>query len=224
MATGEGVVEEEKALEPRDSDVPVEAATVRGAFQRLVAENPDKAALRTKDDELSLTWSELDQRVRGLAAGIASLGIDKGDTVAMLLPNVPECHIIDLAAIHLGAVPFTIYNSSSPEQIVHQLENADAKVIFTQQAFLPQVREARPQLPGLAHVVVVDGGAEEDTKAFSDVEAASADDFDFDAAWQAVDAEDLVTLIYTSGTTGPPKGAEWAHRTVMGQLRSLDAA
>src|SRR5262249_46426247 len=70
----------------------------------------------------------------------------------------------------------------------------------------------------------IDGDAGEDTRTLAELEAAGDPDFDFDAAWQAVDAEDLVTLIYTSGTTGPPKGAEWAHRTVMGQLRSLDAA
>src|SRR5437763_6325700 len=140
----------------------------------------------------------------------------------MLLPNVPECHLVDYAAIHLGAVPCTIYDTSPAEQVRHQLANADARVIVTQEAFLEKVDEAAAGLPGLDRVIVTDGGPARLTLA--DVEDAAADDFDFEAAWRAVGAEDLATMIYTSGTTGPPKGAQWAHRTVMAQQRALDAA
>jgi len=201
---------------------PLDAATVCQAFQAVVAQRPDQPALRTKDGEVELTWRGLDERVRALAAGLSGLGVGHGDTVAMLLPNTIECHLIDLAAIHLGAIPFTIYNSSSPEQIRHQLQNADAKLIACQSEFVPRVEEARAGLDGLEHVIVTDG--EGGTATLDDVARAGAPDFDFDAAWKAVDAEDLVTIIYTSGTTGPPKGAQWAHRTVMAQLRALGAA
>ena len=204
---------------------PIEAGTVCEAFQRLVAQQPDKLALRTRDDAWSLTWTQLNERVRSIAAGLAGLGIGHGDTVAMLLANVPECHLVDLAAIHLGAVPFTIYNSSSAEQIVHKLDNADSTILFTSSDFLPRVEEARASLPLLKHLVVIDAG-DGAQMTLADVEAAGADapqGFDFEAAWRAVDPEDSVTLIYTSGTTGPPKGAMWAHRTVMCQLRALDA-
>jgi long-subunit acyl-CoA synthetase (AMP-forming) len=204
------------------ADPPIEAGTVCEAFQRLVAQQPDKLALRTRDDAWSLTWAQLNERVKSVAAGLAGLGIGHGDTVAMLLPNVPECHLVDLAALHLGAVPFTIYNSSSAEQLVHMLDNADATILVTTTEFLPRVNAARPQLPLLEHLVVID--ATDGAMTLADVEAVAApEDFDFDAAWRAVDPEDSVTLIFTSGTTGPPKGAMWAHRTVMCQLRALDA-
>jgi long-chain acyl-CoA synthetase len=218
---------------------PIEAATVCEAFQRLVAQRGEQPALRTRDDSLSLTWSELAARVRAVAAGLAGLGVGPGDTVAMLLPNVPECHIIDLAAIHLGAIPFTIYNSSSAEQLQHKLENADSRLIFTQAAFLATVMAAKAELPLLEHVILTDGAdggtsgiraselppAAKPPGRLADVEASGNRDggFDFDSAWRAVGPEDPVTLIYTSGTTGPPKGAEWAHRTVMSQLRALDS-
>ena len=234
---------EQTAPQTLANEAPIEALTVCEAFQRLVAQKPDKPALRNRDDSFSLTWAELAERVRSVAAGLAGLGISHGDTVAMLLPNVPECHLIDLAAIHLGGIPFTVYNSSTAEQLAHQLGNADAKIIFTQRSFLSTVEAARADLAQLEHVIVldrhgqagtgnlIDGEAgtgnlidgEAGTGTLADVEAAGSSDFDFDAAWRAVDPEDIVTLIYTSGTTGPPKGAEWAHRTVMSQLRALDA-
>jgi long-chain acyl-CoA synthetase len=208
------------------AEAPVEAQTVCGAFQRLVVGYSDKPALRTLGGGDELTWKQLDARIRRVAAGLAALGITRGDTVAMMLPNVPECHIVDFAAVHLGAVPFTIYNSSSPPQIDYQLSDADSRVVVTQQSFLSGILAAKENLPLLEHVVVVDGeGFAGAVLTLAELEAVgdSATDFDFDVAWRRVAADDLVTLIYTSGTTGPPKGAHWAHRSVMSQLRALGA-
>jgi long-subunit acyl-CoA synthetase (AMP-forming) len=213
---------EQTATPPALTGAPIDAPTVCEAFQRLAAQQPDRPALRTRDGSLELTWSQLAERVRSLAAGLAGLGIGKGDTVALLLPNVPECHMLDLAAIHVGGVPFTIYNSSSAEQIQHKLAVADSRILVTQAEFLPRVRVARQSLPDLEHVIVIDGDPE--TDGLARLESAAEGGFDFDGAWRAVGPEDPVTLIYTSGTTGPPKGAEWAHRTVMAQLRALAAA
>ncbi|MGV0735042.1 AMP-dependent synthetase/ligase [Mycobacterium syngnathidarum] len=201
----------------------VQAPTVCEAFQRVVAECSDKVALRTLGGHLSLTWSELNQRVAVVAAGLAGIGLGHGDTLAMLLPNVPEWHVLDFAAVHLGAVPFNIFNSSSAEQIAHQLRNSDAKVVVTQHEFLPRVETAMSELDGqVTRVIVLDGEA--GMTKLADVEAAADPSFDFESVWRAVDADDLLTIIYTSGTTGPPKGAQWSHRTAMAQLRALDAA
>lgn len=201
----------------------VQAPTMCEAFQRVVAEWPDKIALRTLGGQVSLTWSELNQRVSVMAAGLAGIGLGHGDTLAMLLPNVPEWHVLDFAAVHLGAVPFNIFNSSSAEQIAHQLRNSDAKIVVTQQEFLPRVDTAISTLDGqVATVIVLDGDTGMTT--LTDVEAAAASSFDFESVWRAVDADDVLTIIYTSGTTGPPKGAQWSHRTAMAQLRALDAA
>jgi len=204
---------------------PLDAVTVPAAFQLTARAYPDKPALRSLDGCTSLTWSELAERVRSAAAGLAALGLRHGDTIALLLPNTPECHVLDFAAGHLGAVPFAIFNSSPVAQIVHQLGNADARIVVTQACFLPKVREAAAALDGqVEHLVVVDGEPADGVLRLADVEAGAQDGFDFDAAWRAVTADDLATLIYTSGTTGPPKGAQWSHRTVMSQQRALDAA
>ena len=159
------------------------------------------------------------------AAGLAASGIGHGDTVAIILPNTIDCHVVDYAAVHLGAVPFAIFNSAPAEQIAHQLRRADTTLVVTQQAFLDKVSEAVSTLgQQVEHVVVVDGEASQGVSTLADLEQAGEPGFDFDAAWHAITADDLAALIFTSGTTGPPKAAQWSHRTVMSQQRALDAA
>src|ERR1700752_840966 len=187
--------------------------TVAGPFQRTVARYPDKTAIQTLDGSTRYTWSELAERVRRIAAGLASLGIGHGDTVAIVLPNTIDCHVIDYAAVHLGAVPFAIFNSAPAEQIEHQLRTADATLVVTQQAFLEKVSEAAAALGDqVRHVVVVDGDAPQGVTSLTELETAGDPDFDFDAGWRAITADDLVSVIFTSGTTGPPKAAQYSHR------------
>nr|WP_271213813.1 AMP-dependent synthetase/ligase [Rhodococcus wratislaviensis]GLK41074.1 putative fatty-acid-CoA ligase FadD [Rhodococcus wratislaviensis] len=208
----------------RVENTPLAAATIPEAFQQVVAMYGDQTALRTIDEDVSYTWRELDERVRSLAAGLAGLGVGRGDTVAIILPNTVECHLVDYAAYHIGAVPFAVFNSSPAEQIEHQLRIADCTLVVTQLAFLDKVQAAVAALGDqVRHIVVVDGDVP-DTLTLGDVEGAADPAFDLDAAWRAVRAEDLSTLIFTSGTTGAPKGAQWSHRTVMAQQRALAAA
>lgn len=202
---------------------PLDAATVPAAFQRTVARYPGKVAFQTLDGSQRYTWAEAAGRVRRLAAGLAAFGIGPGDTVAVVLPNTIECHLIDYAAMHLGAVPFAIFNSAPAVQIEHQLRLADCTLVITQQRFLDQVREGAAALGDqVRHIICVDGPEGSDTLA--DVEDAGSADFEFDSAWRSVAPEDLATLVYTSGTTGPPKGAQISHHTVMSSQRSMDAA
>ena len=198
------------------------ADTLVAAFQATAAERADEVALRTLDGGTEITFREYAGRVRSIGAGLAGLGLGWGDTLAMLLLNRPEFHLVDTAAMHLGATPFSIYATSSPEQIAYQLGHAGARILVTEQAFLPQVAAARAQLPAgaLPHVVVIDGEAP-DATTLAAVEATPARDFDFDAAWRAVQPDDVVTLIYTSGTTGPPKGVELTHAGTLAQWRGL---
>ena len=183
------------------------------AFQRTVAEHAGEVALRTPGDAVSLTWADIGARVQAAAAGLAGLGVRRGDTVALMLGNRPEFHVLDLAALHLGATPFSIYATSSPGQIAHVLGNAGSRVVVTERQFLDRVDAARGDVPDVESVVSVDGG--ESARTLDDVLASPAPGFDFDATWQAVEPGDLAVLIYTSGTTGPPKGVELTHRSLL---------
>ena len=121
----------------------VGAATIAEAFRITAEDHPDRVAVRTKDDEVSLTWAELRDRVDAFARGLHELGVRRGDTVALMLGNRPEFHIADLAAMTLGATPFSIYATSSPEQISYVVGDAKAKVAVVEELFLGAV----PQRP-----------------------------------------------------------------------------
>ncbi|WP_129974848.1 long-chain fatty acid--CoA ligase [Rhodococcus sp. Q1] len=193
-------------------------STLCEAFQTTAAAYPDKVALRTPDDSVRYTWRQYAQRVERLAAGLAGLGVKRGDTVGLMLTNRPEFHLLDTAAFHLGAVPFSIYNSLTAEQISYVLGNAGNRVMIAEEQFVPVLRQALGDTK-VEHLVCIDGRPE-GTMPLDDLEAAAEPSFDFDAAWKAVQPSDLLTLIYTSGTTGPPKGVELTHANLLAELEA----
>ena len=183
------------------------AATVAEAFQKTAEAHPDRCALRLKGDEFSITWAEYADKVRRTAAGLAGLGLGRGDAMGIMLTNRPEFHWYDSAALHLGATPFSIYNTYAPEQVEYQLQDAGANIVITEKAFVDRIR-------GVEHVIVIDDEGE--------VESHASEDFDFEAAWRAVEADDVLTLIYTSGTTGPPKGVQLTHSNLISAVNGFD--
>jgi long-chain acyl-CoA synthetase len=197
------------------------AATIAEAFRITAAERADEVAIRTRQDAFTITWGELRERVDALAGGLAKLGVGRGDTVALLLGNRPEFHLCDLAAMMLGATPFSIYSTYTPEQIQYLVTDADAKVLICEQQYLPQVREARRALPGLEYVIVVDGDAPLGTLALSEVEGSNPG-FDVEDSVAQIRSTDVLTLIYTSGTTGPPKGVQLIHRNLLATVEGIE--
>jgi long-chain acyl-CoA synthetase len=199
----------------------VDAPTLTEALRRTAANHPEIVAVRTADDSVSLTWSELLRRVDALAGGLAGLGVRRGDTVALMLGNRPEFHIADLAAVTIGATPFSIYTTYPAAEIQYLMTDAAARVMIVEQAFLPVVLEARRELPELEHLIVVDGEPPEGAIALAEIEGANPD-FDIAAASAQVRPDDVLTLIYTSGTTGPPKGVQLSHHNIMFTARSIE--
>ena len=190
--------------------------TLCAAFQRTAAERPGEIALRMPGDPEGLTWRDYAERVRKLAEGLTGLGLRRGDTLALLLTNRVEFHLLDAAAIHLGAVPFSIYTTSSPEQIEYLLRDSGARIAVTEPALLDRLETALQGESTIDHMLMVDG--------LGELERRALPGFDFEATWRAVGPDDLLTLIYTSGTTGPPKGVELTHRNLLSAWRGMQAA
>jgi long-chain acyl-CoA synthetase len=180
------------------------AATLAEAFRITSEDFADRVAVRTKDDEVSLTWGGLRERVDALAGGLHDLGVRRGDTVALMMGNRPEFHIADLAVMTLGATPFSIYQTFSPEQIAYVVEDSGAWVALIEAQYADK-------FPELEHVLVLEDGWPE------------REDFDAEPHWRAVQPDDIATLIYTSGTTGPPKGVQLLHRNLAAATRSTEA-
>ena len=189
------------------------------AFYATVDRLGDDMAIKDEARDVELSWNELRDTVHKIAGGLAELGVEKGDTVALMLNNRWEFIPCDLAAVSLGAVPFSIYQTSAPEQIEYLLNDAKSKVAITEEAFLDRFTEARSELPDLEQLIVVDGdGGDHTLNAVMEM----APDFDPAETVKDLEPDDLLTLIYTSGTTGPPKGVQLTHRNLLFGVATAD--
>jgi len=196
------------------------AASLCEAFHITAASRAEEIAIRTPGDRTTVTWGEYAERVRHIAEGMHALGVRRGDTVALLLTKMPEFHLVDTAAMHLGAVPFSIYDVYAPEQIGAQIADSGARIAVTDTRLAATLAGAGVER-ALDHVVVVDGG---DGLTLPELEQLRSPGFDGEAAWRAVGPDDLATLIYTSGTTGAPKAIELTHGALLRGWRGLQTA
>jgi long-chain acyl-CoA synthetase len=206
-----------------------DATTMVEAFQITSQRLADDVAIRTKDDEFTLTWAQWRVRSLDLAGGLYKLGLRRGQTMAIMLGNRPEFHIADIAAVTLGATPFSIYQTYTPEQIGFVLADAEAQIALVESRYLESLLEASKGLSSLQHVILVDppadGAVPEGVLTLAEIELAGrAPELQksvADAAAQ-INGEDVLTLIYTSGTTGPPKGVQLCHRNLMAAVADIE--
>ncbi len=206
----------------------VKGRTVATEFLATVEAHRDQVALRWAEDDGSwgsMTFGEMADRVAAAAAGLRSLGIGHGDRVVLMMRNIPAFHWLDMAVVFLGATPVSIYNSSSAEQVAYLAGHCEAKVaIVENQSFLDVVSAARPELPGLQAVVVLDAPAELPEGVLDASELDDAEPIDLVEHSSLAQPDDLATIIYTSGTTGNPKGVMLSHYNIVWTLESLLAS
>jgi long-chain acyl-CoA synthetase len=206
-----------------------EASTMVEAFRITSHKLADHVAIRTKDDEFTLTWAQWRTRALDLAGGLYELGLRRGETMAIMLGNRPEFHIADIAAVMLGATPFSIYQTYTPQQIEFLLADAEARVAIIESQHLENFLRARNELTTVEHVILVDppadGALPDGILTLEEVEQAGRTPALQEAVERAqaqVDSEDVLTLIYTSGTTGPPKGVQLSHSNLMAVVADIE--
>jgi long-chain acyl-CoA synthetase len=199
--------------------------TITKAFQDTVARHGAKTALRYKEAKAykDVSYTELARRVEEMASGLAALGIEKGDRVAILSENRPEWVVTDLAVLALGGVVVPIYPTLPAAQIAYIVRNSGAKALVVSDAKqLKKGIEARTDLPDLLYLIAMDPGPvseEANVHTYASViELGARQPLGADAyaaRREAVAPEDVASIVYTSGTTGDPKGAMLTHGNFM---------
>lgn len=128
--------------------------TMCEAFQRTAVMDPDAVALRTPGGNQTMTWRGYAAQVRRVAAGLAGLGVRRGDTVSLMMANRIEFYPLDVGAQHVGATSFSVYNTLPAEQLTYVFDNAGTKVVICEQQYVDRVRASGVPIE---HIVCVDG-------------------------------------------------------------------
>jgi long-chain acyl-CoA synthetase len=170
-------------------------------------------------------------RVKGIAMGLAALGVKEGDRVAIISENRPEWSFVDLAILSLRAVNVPIYTTQAVEQIRFILENSGAKMLFISGKKL--WKHAEQAIHSVEHIEKLvffegDGMPDGNSRAITLAELEARGDehakIDSDVvenALKQIDSNDLATIIYTSGTTGEPKGVMLTHENFVSNIVAI---
>jgi long-chain acyl-CoA synthetase len=181
----------------------------------------------------AITWRQTREQALQLAAAFIALGLQPGETVALMLPNRLEHVLADNGALHAGGVPVTFYPTFAPDQVAYVAANCDARIVVLDGAAeLARWQPVLAELPGLRHIIVRDPAAcpaGEPYLSWSDFAALGAARLpelaaEVSARVAAIKPGDPATLLYTSGTTGSPKGVVITHTSLLCELIAITAS
>jgi acetyl-CoA synthetase len=181
----------------------------------------DRLALRWEDESgacASFTYAALQEAANRLSNTLASMGVARGDRVALVLPQRPETVITYLACFQMGAIAVPLSFLFGPDALEYRLADSAAKVVVVDPQTAANLEAVHAKLPALTHVIGAAGAQGPGYLAWEDALAKASAQF----APAATRASDPAAIIYTSGTTGPPKGALLPHCALLGNLPGFE--
>lgn len=172
------------------------------------------------DNNGQLTWSEMKGRVENIAGGLLSLGLDKGQRVAMMSPNSPYWTQADVATISCGAVLVTIYPTLSLNEVKYIVNDSESRYLYAgNQQILDQILSGFNEMPTLEKIIILDMNyRSNDSRIIGLAELLEMGKQymasyyqDYENLWKSLILDDWATILYTSGTTGVGKGVIITH-------------
>ncbi|RQS52621.1 AMP-binding protein [Burkholderia sp. Bp8986] len=227
------------------TDVPLSEATISRFLLDTAGRFPDRPAVVFREQQVRWTWREFAREVDVLAAGLAALGIVKGDCVGIWSPNRSEWLLTQFATARIGAVLVNINPAYRLAELEYALNKVGCKAVIAAERFktsayvemlqtiAPELASATPgdlhaaRVPSLRTIVSMGEAAPAGMFRFADVMARGRDTLDvarLDAIGATLVATEPINIQFTSGTTGSPKGATLTHRNVVNNARSIAAA
>jgi acetyl-CoA synthetase len=201
--------------------VPAEFNIATVCSRRWASES-SRIALHCEDERgkrASYTYAALQADANRLSNALLALGVQRGDRVAIVLPQRPETAVAHIAIYQLGAVAMPLSLLFGPDALEYRLQDSSAVAAIVDATALPALESILDRCPDLKNLLVVDEVASA-ARDWSTLLAAASDRFET----VITRASDPAVLIYTSGTTGPPKGALMPHSALIGNLPGFVAS
>lgn len=172
-----------------------------------------------------ITNGQFRQMVEGFSSGLHSLGVGRGDRIALISENRPEWMVTDFASLVIGAITVPMFPTLTAKQVEHIISHSGAKyAIVSNDLQLSKVVKSASACPSLEGVIIMNELWNHDTGSlkvyrFAEVAKMNTDDaFDFEKELSLAQPEDTITIIYTSGTTGEPKGVMLTHGNIISNI------
>ena len=169
-------------------------------LQAAAADRPRHVALRM--DDRVLTYAQLDRAARGVATSLRARGVQPGDKVALLIPNVPEFTIAYFGILYAGAAVVPINVLAAAPEVAYFLADSEAKLLVAHPFFAAHAKAGAAEAR-VACILAGGGNGPDTLEEMQDAEQL--------AALAETPADQTAVILYTSGTTGKPKGAELTH-------------
>jgi len=225
---------DEIGVEPRDglsrvkgsTELPLSKATIFGLLADTAARFPERLAVVFREQGVRWTWREFEAEICALAAGLAALGLRRGDRLGIWSPNRVEWIVTQFATARTGVILVNINPAYRLSELAYALQISGCRAIVSAErlktsAYLEMLQKVRPELPALEFIIRMGEGRTPAMLNYGEV-VARGRKLPIDPV--TLDCHDPINIQFTSGTTGHPKGATLTHHNVVNNARFIAAA